>query len=147
MSINANQAHPFSPGADGMTCSEYRYPEYERCTADPDGEIHTGTRTAPLELEFPYPPCSLCGEDTYHDGDGLRCDPCGASWSSSGGGGTWDEPDALACPATHKPFDYPGLDEKYENIRHHVKWCMLPAGHDDKHRDHSGGLFEAGDPR
>lgn len=34
-------------------------------------------RKAPKDLEFPYPPCSLCGEDTYHDGDGFRCDDYG----------------------------------------------------------------------
>lgn len=142
MSVNANQRHPFAPGSDGTKCIEYRYPEYKRCDRDFGDQIHTGTRPAPPELEFPYPPCSLCGEDTYHDGDGFRCDPCGASWGDRGEG-WWDEPDLPACPASYKPFDRPDLEEKYEGIRHHAFRCILPVAHVGKHRDRDSSEFEA----
>lgn len=31
-------------------------------------------------LEFPYPPCSVCGKECDHDGDGLTCPGCGLDW-------------------------------------------------------------------
>ena len=133
---NANQPHPHSPGITG-DCLLYRYPDYKPCDRPPADPIHTGTRATPDDLKFPYPPCSLCGEDTYHDGDGFRCDDCGAYWSNTGTGGQWDEDDAPACTVTHKPFDRPDLVPEHESIRHHVTYCRLPGndGH-DTHRSY-----------
>lgn len=41
----------------------------------------------PIELDFPYPPCSRCGVETEHDGDGFTCPQCLARWSDRGGDG------------------------------------------------------------
>lgn len=38
------------------------------------------------ELDFPYPPCSRCHVETWHDGDGFRCHYCLATWGERGGG-------------------------------------------------------------
>lgn len=97
---------------------------------------HDPTRRGPVpELEHPAPLCSLCEEETYHDGDGFRCDKCGASWADDGGRGVWDEPDAPACRATSKPFDHDRLAPEHESIRHTVEHCRLV---DDGHDEHLG---------
>ncbi len=41
----------------------------------------------PIELDFPYPPCSRCHVETEHDGDGFTCPQCLARWSDRGGAG------------------------------------------------------------
>lgn len=75
----------------------------------------------PPELDFPYPPCSVCGLDTWHDGDGFRCDECGISWSNNGPG-TFDQCEFQGP----KVFDgYPGQ----------FRWCRLRSGHDGLCRD------------
>lgn len=140
--VNANQRHPFAPRVNGVECREMQYPEHKYCGQPFDAAIHTGARPTPPGLEFPYPPCSLCGEDTYHDGDGFRCDPCGASWSSSGCDGLYDEPEVPACAATYRPHDRPDLGSEFERIRNFVNRCNLPADHDGKHRDDDGIRFE-----
>lgn len=76
------------------------------------------------------PACGACGSDTYHDGDGYVCEPCGL-W--------FDQGDDLAP-------DY--LDEEAEpcgepcsNTWHgsrtlgpyDCKPCHLPAGHESLH--------------
>lgn len=131
--MSAVQTHPFTPGADGSTCNQIQYPEWKRCEKGPRAKVHNGERPEPPELEFPYPPCSMCGEDTYHDGDGFRCDPCGAYWGERGAG-SWMEPGLKACGATRKPFDRGDLEPKYEGIRHHKDYCIREAGHDGSHR-------------
>ena len=133
MTTAATKPHPFSPAADGATCNEMQYPAYKRCGKGPRAKVHTGTRPQPPELEFPYPPCSLCGEDTYHDGDSFRCDPCGAWWGGTGPG-SWMEPDLKACGATRKPFDRDDLAPEHESIRHHKDYCIREADHDGPHR-------------
>lgn len=132
--MNAVKPHPFEPDVAGKTCATMLYPEYKRCGKSPRAKVHTGTRPDPPELEFPYPPCSLCGKDTYHDGDSFVCDPCGAYWSSNTGRGSWMEPDLKVCASTHTPFDRPDLGAEHESIRHHVAHCMREDGHDGKHR-------------
>lgn len=132
--MSAAAIHPFSPAADGTTCNEMQYPAYKRCGKSPRSKVHNGERPAPPELEFPYPPCSMCGEDTYHDGDGFRCDPCGAYWGSQTGSGSWMEPDLKACGATRKPFDHGDLSPEHENIRHHKDYCIREVDHDGPHR-------------
>lgn len=127
------EQHPFEPTTAGMKCRHTHYPEYVQCDLPPSDPIHTGTRPAPPELEFPCPPCSLCGEDTYHNGDCFRCDDCGAHWGGNGPGG-WDEPGLPVCTSTNKPFDYPGLSAEHESIRHHVDHCIRVEGHDGEHR-------------
>lgn len=125
--------HPFRPSVDGMTCTEIRYPAWTYCNESVDSPVHTGTRATPPELEFPTPPCSICGEGTHWD-EGFRCDPCGASWNDAGQDGLWDEPNARRCTATSKPFDRPGLAPEHEGIRHHISHCTLAADHDGEHR-------------
>jgi len=136
--------HPFDPIHKGMACRHLTYVDHRgvECGQAPDAPIHTGTRPEPPELEFPYPPCSMCGEGTYHDGDGFCCDPCGAYWSGNGPGG-WSDPDIKACPSTCKPFDRPGLAAEHESIRHHVNHCMRAGGHKGWHR--SDGFTEWSD--
>ena len=131
--MSADQRHPFEASNAGMTCRKIQYPEWTTCGKGPGDPIHTGTRAAPPELEFPYPPCSLCGEDTDYD-DGFYCSPCGASWSTEGRDGDLVDPDLKVCPSTHKPFDRPDLGAEYESIRHHVNHCIREDGHDGKHR-------------
>ena len=126
--------HAFAPSVDGKTCNVIQYPAYMRCGKGPKSKVHDGTRPSPPELEFPYPPCPLCGEDTYHDGDSFRCDPCGAHWADNGASGAWMEPHLKVCGATRKPFDHPDLEPKHESIRHHQDYCIREKDHDGKHR-------------
>jgi hypothetical protein len=91
-------------------------------------------REPPPAIEHRAPLCSLCDTETYYE-DGWRCDACGVSWDERGGRATWDEPDALACRATSKPFDNDRLAPEHESIRHSVERCHLPA---DGHLDHLG---------
>lgn len=137
-------AHAFLPSADGATCNEMLYPEWKRCGKGPRSRAHTGTRPAPPELEFPYPPCSLCGGGTEYD-EGFFCRSCGAQWDSSGRNGGWDEPDLKACGATRKPFDRPDLAPEHEGIRHHMDYCIREEGHEGNHR--ADEFSEWGDPR
>lgn len=68
----------------------------------------------PPELEFPYPLCSVCGLDTYHDSDSFRCDPCGISWSDHGPG-AFDECESQGPKNGPRQWDR--------------RWCRLRKGH------------------
>lgn len=135
-SDSSPRVHAFLPGVDGKTCKviDYRERRYRECGKGPGSKVHDGTRPPPPELEFPYPPCSLCGEDTDCEDESFVCRPCGAYWDRSGQRGSWDEPKLRACGATRKPFDRDDLDPKYESIRHHKDYCIREKDHDDKHR-------------
>lgn len=129
-------SHPFEPRHDGKACRQYVDVVEHRpieCGAEKSAEIHTGTRSAPPELEHRAPLCPLCGDEVGYDGDSFCCDSCGAYWSGHGPG-TWNEPEIKACPSTRKPYDRSDLEAKYENIRHHQDHCILPVDHDGKHR-------------
>lgn len=136
MSLIAKNPHPFEPRFDGKACRvtvavvDHRPVE---CGGQPGDNTHTGTRHAPPELEFPYPPCSICGEDTNNEGDGFFCEACGVSWSNDGRNGSWDEPETKACTSTHKPFDRDDLASENEKIRHFVKHCIFDLDHDGDH--------------
>lgn len=131
--MSAEVKHPFEPTNAGMACRTVKYPEWTICGKGPADPIHTGTRPPPPELEFPYPPCSLCGGATDYD-DGFRCRPCGVSWSNDGRDGSWDEPELKVCASTNKPFDRPDLGAEHESIRHHVDHCIREEDHDGMHR-------------
>lgn len=134
--------HAFTPGADGATCNVVLYPAHARCGKSPHAMVHNGKRPTPPELDFPYPPCSICGEDTYHDGDSFRCDPCGAIWSGTGPG-EWMEPELEVCGATRKPFDRDYLEPKYEKLRHYLDYCIREKGHDGPHGGDGGFGWES----
>lgn len=91
-------------------------------------------RPLPPPLDFPYPPCSICGNDTSYE-EGFYCAPCGASWPSEGAPeGEWDEePNAEQCPSEHRPW----AAEKYAGmpaLHQMVYRCSLDAGHADAGR-------------
>lgn len=44
-------------------------------------------------IEFEPPPCPMCGESLYTDGDRFACDDCGARWNLDGTHGRWNYPD------------------------------------------------------
>ncbi|GAB3471895.1 hypothetical protein [Actinophytocola sediminis] len=95
----------------------------------------TTTRPAPPPLEYQPPRCSLCGNDTCHDGDGWNCENCGASWDDEGNDdGEWHDPDAELCDATIQPL----ADNEFvtEEQRAQVYRCTLDAGHDADRRLH-----------
>lgn len=58
-------------------------------------------RPAPPPCEAQPPLCGICGNDTWHDGDGWTCDVCMASWpteaQSQRAAGEWDNPTAAVC--------------------------------------------------
>lgn len=88
------------------------------------------SRPLPPPLEFPYPPCSICGEDVQLEDNSFFCAPCGASWPTEGAPeGEWDDyPAAEQCPSEYRPW----ADEKYANIpilREKVYRCALDVGH------------------
>lgn len=90
-------------------------------------------RPLPPPLDFPYPPCSVCGEDTTFE-EVFYCAPCGASWDEHGAPeGEWEDPAAEQCPSTHRPW----AGEKYANIpilREKVYRCALELGHAEAER-------------
>jgi hypothetical protein len=91
-------------------------------------------RPLPPPLEFPIPPCSICGEECQLD-ENFYCPMCGATWPTEGAPeGEWnDEPKADQCPSEHRPW----AAEKYANIpilRAKVYRCVLDAGHADAGR-------------
>lgn len=80
----------------------------------------TSDRPAPPPLEFETPPCSVCGEGTEHDDGSFLCANCGASWSSVGESGEWEEPNAKQCSAqSQQPWD--------------TYRCYRAAGHSGDH--------------
>lgn len=128
--------HPFSPRHDGQGCRQLDEIVDHRsieCGAEKGDKIHTGTRPPPPELDFPPPVCTMCGKDTYHDGDSFNCDPCGAYWSGNGPG-DWSDPEVLVCTSSSKPFDHDNLAPEHEHIRHHLRHCILPLDHNGDHR-------------
>lgn len=128
--------HAFNPNYSGLSCLFTIYVDHRSviCKQGKEFPLHDGTRPSPPDLEFPYPPCSVCGKDTYHDGDSLRCDPCGISWRDSGQSGEWDEMDAIRCPSSFKPHDHPRLSPEHESVRHFLNHCIREEGHEGKHR-------------
>lgn len=128
--------HAFTPRFDGKGCShivEWVDHRSVECKAMPDDPVHDGTRPAPPGLEFPFPPCSVCGKTTDHDGDGFYCSDCGISWGEMGEG-RWDDPEEKACLSAFKPFDRDNLAPEHEKIRHHIVWCFQSLDHAGKHR-------------
>ncbi len=92
----------------------------------------TTTRPAPPPLEYRCPDCSLCSHETYHDGDGFRCDACEAWWEpSSGDNGEWDNPDAEQCDATCQPL----ADNTFATDEQRAKTyrCALTVNHPGDH--------------
>lgn len=129
-------SHPFTPRFDGTACRvvvavvDHRPVE---CGKQPNEAPHDGTRCPPPDLEFPPPPCPLCGEDCGFD-DGPYCEACGVYWRPDGTAGRWDEPALKVCPSTYKPFDRADLSPEHERFRHHVVHCILALDHDQRHR-------------
>lgn len=92
-------------------------------------------RPAPPIIQPDYPPCPICGEVTYHDGDGLRCDDCRAWWSEINQPGQWLDPTEVLCPAAWRPF-------KTTELADRVYRCILADGHGgDDHVGHYGDRY------
>jgi hypothetical protein len=105
-------------------------------------------RPIPPDLEFPPPDCSVCGGDLEYD-DWWYCNTCEISWPSDGRARRYGQmdPASAACLSTIEPLNRDSLGAKHENLRHLREQCVLPAGHEGKHR---GGVFtewDHGDPR
>lgn len=86
------------------------------------------TRQPPPPLEFPYPPCSICGEECQLD-DYWYCPSCGASWPTEGAhlyDGEWTEPKAEQCLSQIRPWEH---EERFPNIRDTEYRCVLEDGH------------------
>lgn len=93
------------------------------------------SRPLPPPLDFPYPPCSICGEECHLTDDTFTCPACGASWPTVGAPeGEWtDNPDAAQCPSTYRPW----ADAKYAGIpilHFQTYRCALDYGHADADR-------------
>lgn len=93
----------------------------------------TAARPAPPALEYPFPPCSVCGESTNHDGDDLYCDSCGIYWPDEGGPGVWtsdgDGVPGIQCTSTIAPYLYsPTAPEGIRDFRFR---CALDHNHVD----------------
>ena len=84
------------------------------------------SRPVPPSLEFPTPPCSICGEDTEYD-DGFHCPYCEAYWSKDGAPeGEWYAPKAEQCRSVLRPWeDRP----EYPTIQDTEYRCFLEEGH------------------
>lgn len=85
-------------------------------------ELDPTRQPAVPDVEFPMPPCPMCGQDLDSDGDALVCHHCRAKWSGSGSAGAWYDGDFLRCPATRKAF--PITDPEV------LEQCVLAADHD-----------------
>lgn len=92
-------------------------------------ETPAETRPLPPPLDFPYPPCSICGEECQLEDNSFRCAPCGASWPTDGAPeGDWDEPKAQPCMSTYRPW----AAQRYADmpiLHQQVYRCALEAGH------------------
>jgi hypothetical protein len=97
---------------------------------------HDPTRQPAVpDVEFEMPPCPICARDLDSDGDSLVCYPCGTSWGRNGTGGRWNDPAALRCLATVRPYlrTNPEL----------VEACVLAKDHDL--RDNAGTQHRSAD--
>lgn len=75
-------------------------PGFYLCNCAMRARVASGLVFVPDEpLEFPPPFCPHCGDETWHDGDGWRCDACHLQWSSDGTGAhfTDDHGDLSRC--------------------------------------------------
>jgi len=101
-------------------------------------------RPLPPPLDFPYPPCSICGEECLLE-SGFYCPMCGASWPTTGAPeGDWEEPAAERCPSTIRPWV---SNRFYPSLQGLVYRCVLDVGHTEaergaerhRHPDYSDG--------
>lgn len=86
------------------------------------------SRPLPPPLEFPYPPCSICGEECQLEGS-WYCPACGADWPTEGAhlyDGTWDEPKAEQCTSVIRPWDD---SERFPDLKDIEYRCILDEGH------------------
>lgn len=91
------------------------------------------SRPLPPPLEFPPPPCTICGDDCDYD-DGWFCVPCGISWDEPAhhNNGAWDEPDKPQCTSRWSP--YQGLMyDAYPALKATTYRCRRTDGHDGNH--------------
>lgn len=80
--------------------------------------------------EVQYPLCGACHEETWHDGDDLRCDGCLLCFDSTTMEASYLDPNEKPCGAPcgntwHQPNPI-NLGWGYE-----CQPCALPAGHHD----------------
>jgi hypothetical protein len=94
----------------------------------------TSARPAPPPVEHQYPLCSVCHQETYHDGDSLRCDTCNAYWPSDGGAGVWvcdsDELPSIQCASIVAPYRHSPTAP--DTIRSFLFRCSLDHNHVDE---------------
>jgi hypothetical protein len=94
-------------------------------------------RPLPPPLEFPFPPCSVCGEDCDHDGASFCCLNCNCSWPSKSphlDEGEWDEDDEEQCDATDQPY----LNSEHKSVKEKTFRCIRTKGHGGEHSDPTG---------
>lgn len=101
--------------------------------------VNAVKRTPPPPLEYPCPPCSICGEATDYEDGSFYCSDCGASWNADmghqDGYSRWDDPGLPQCPATVRPYKGDG---RYPFLSKVTYRCLLSTNHDNQHRGTDG---------
>lgn len=92
-------------------------------------------RPLPPPLEFPYPPCSICGTECELHDNSFYCIACDAGWPTEGApeGYWWVNDETEQCPSTYRPWkaqEYAYLGLLCETVHR----CILEAGHLDAGR-------------
>jgi hypothetical protein len=103
-----------------------------------DTKVRVNDPVPPVVVRLPD--CPVCGDETWHDGDSLRCEPCGFSWSESQGNGTRRDGEATQCAARIRPY----ADHEKEFMRAYVYRCCRTAGHPLEVYDRHTGMQETG---
>jgi hypothetical protein len=87
------------------------------------------------QLEFPPPPCPVCGKD-LDCVDGWECAGCSLYWDSTGNYGAHANTDLLACGDTRDVQLYPPVSrmapDKLAEMRER-RVCKLDQGHEGAH--------------
>ena len=96
--------------------------------------MSTPKRELAPALYWRSPDCSVCGEETSHDGDSFYCEHCNVYWPDEPDGeGAWHNDDIEQCPSTHQPLARNSFAEG-KPYQYETKRCLLDADHKPPHR-------------
>lgn len=90
-------------------------------------------------IEFPWPPCPVCGEGLDYDGDGWDCSHCQVGWDRTGVHGRWQS-DKPACGEARHVVLYPASRATGAALGDLTQYavCHLDDDHVDQQLPHAG---------